>query len=313
MSLAETNLRPVDREVALSRVVQRLFNKPHAVHPAKVPFILSAIRSKYGIRSIALGGSVIGETEMSAISHAGKMEAIARDGTRRDGRIFREADDVAIIEVWGTLMKDWGLDPMSGATGYDGIEQKLVAAMLDDNIKAIWFDIDSGGGEVAGLFDLVDLIWSCNAKNGGKPIFAMAAEEAYSAAYAIASAADKVFVPRFGGVGSVGVITMHATFQRQLESEGIDVTIIRAGEEKARANSFEQLPEHTMAQIQAEAEEIRDGFIDTVARNMALPKKTVRETEGLDYMGQHARAIGFVSAVCSEHEAWGKLQRRINR
>jgi ClpP class serine protease len=308
-----SDLRPLDREVSLSRVVQRLFNKPHAVHPAKVPFILAAIRGKYGIRSIALGGNVIGEVEMGAMAQAGKMEAIARDGRRREGRIFREADGVAIIEVWGTLMKDWGLDPMSGATGYDGIEQKLVAAMEDENIRAIWLDIDSGGGEVAGLFDLVDLIWSFNAKNGGKPIYAMAAEEAYSAAYAIASAGDKLFVPRYGGVGSVGVITLHATFQRQLEAEGIDVTIIRAGEEKARANSFEQLPEHTLAQIQAEAEEIRDGFIETIARNMALSKKTVRETEGLDYMGRHARAIGFVSAVCSEHEAWGKLQRRINR
>lgn len=302
------------RELCLSRVVQRIFDHPYALHESRVPMILGAIRGKYGIRQITMGDQVIDEIGMDAFAAAGREQALARDARRRDGRIFREADGVAIIEVWGTLVKDWGADPFSGITGYDGIEQKLIAAMEDENIKAIWLDIDSGGGDVAGLFDLVDLIYSMNARNGGKPIYAMAAEHAYSAAYAIGSAADKLFVPRYGGVGSVGVITMHASFKRALDAEGIDVTVIRSGEEKARANPYELLPESTKAHIQRQIDAIREGFIKTVARNRpAASEKIVRETEGLDYMGEDARAIGLVSAVCSEHEAWGKLLRRINR
>ncbi|TOL42864.1 serine peptidase, partial [Vibrio parahaemolyticus] len=70
----------------------------------------------------------------------------------------------------------------------------------------ICLDIDSPGGEVAGCFDLVDLIYELRGK---KPIYAILSENAYSAAYAIASAADKIYVPRTGGVGSVGVIVIH--------------------------------------------------------------------------------------------------------
>ena len=100
-------------------------------------------------------------------------------------------------------------------TGYDGIEQKLVAAQADPDVKGIYLSIDSGGGDVAGLFPLVDMIAGMSVRGGGKkPIYAMLADYGYSAAYAIASAADKVFLPETGGAGNVGVITMHANMGR---------------------------------------------------------------------------------------------------
>jgi ClpP class serine protease len=45
---------------------------------------------------------------------------------------------------------------------------------------------------VAGCFDLVDEIYNARGK---KPIHAILTENAYSAAYAIASAADRISVP----------------------------------------------------------------------------------------------------------------------
>jgi ClpP class serine protease len=198
-------------------------------------------------------------------------------------------------------------------TGYDGIETKILDAENDPGIAAKALVIDSGGGDVAGLFDLVDLIWSMNAKNGGKPTYAICADHAYSAAFAIATAADKVWVPRTGGVGSVGVITLHADYSEQLASNGIKVTVIRSGAEKFRAHPAENLPAHTQAHIQAQIDEIRAIFIETVARNMGISKKSVRETEALDYMGAQAKAIGFVNEVGSKHQAWYSIQQRISR
>ena len=306
-------LRQVNRPLETSKLLQRVFASPLAIKDSYASTLLTAIRGKYGISNLVLGNVRLDEEDMAGMQHQAQIQASARDASRSNGRIFDETEGVAIIPVYGTLTKSWGLDPWCGFTGYDGIEAKVIAAMLDENIKAIWFDIDSGGGDVSGLFDLCDIIYSFNAKNGGKTMFAMCSDYAYSAAYAIASCADKVFVPRTGGCGSVGVITIHATYQRKLEQEGIDVTVIRGGEEKARANMVEQLPEQTRAHIQAQVDTVRDLFVDLVSRNMALSKKTVRETEGLDYMGVEARAIGFATDVCSEHEAWGKLMRRVDR
>ncbi len=67
-------------------------------------------------------------------------------------------------------------------------------------VKGIAFVIDSPGGHVAGNFDLVDKIF---AARDVKPIRAFAAENAYSAAYSIASAAQSITVARTGGVGSI--------------------------------------------------------------------------------------------------------------
>ncbi len=309
------DLRPVDRQAELSKVMQRLFDRPLALHPSRAAMVLSALRSKYALKSLRLSEEqVLDESAMDDLAADGRRAAVY-ERSRRQGRIFDEADGVAIIPVWGSLTQSWGLDPWSGVTGYDGITQKAIAAALDENIKGIWLDIDSGGGDVAGLKACTDVLRSLSQREGGgKPIFAMANEFAYSAAYAIASCADKVFTPEFGGVGSIGVITIHATFQRAYEEAGIDVTVIRSGDEKARANSMEQLPDSTRAHIQRQCDIIRDWFVSHVSECMpGLSQKIVRETEGLDYMGEDARAIGLVSGVCSEAEAWGKLQRRINR
>jgi ClpP class serine protease len=74
------------------------------------------------------------------------------------------------------------------------------------------------GGEVSGCFDLVDAIYAIRGK---KPIWGILNEYAYSAGYAIASACDYVTVPRTGGVGSIGVITMHVDMSKAIDSAGL--------------------------------------------------------------------------------------------
>jgi signal peptide peptidase SppA len=313
--MPEFDMRPVNRQAELSKVMQRIMDRPLAMHPSRAAMVMAALKSKYALNTLRLADDEILDGDaMDALAADGRQAAVA-ERSRRQGRIFDEADGVAIIPVWGSLTQSWGLDPYSGVTGYDGIIAKAIAASEDENIKAIWLDIDSGGGDVAGLKACTDILRSLSQREGGdKPIFAMANEFAYSAAYAIACCADKLFVPEFGGVGSIGVITIHATMARYYEKQGIDVTVIRSGEQKARANSVEILPEETRDHIQRQCDVIRQWFVNHVSECMpGLSQKTVRETEGLDYMGQDARAIGLVSDVCSEAEAWGKLLRRINR
>ncbi len=80
-------------------------------------------------------------------------------------------------------------------------------------------DIDSPGGEVSGLFDLVDFIFNSRNK---KPIFSVANDYACSAAYAIASATEKIFVTRTSCVGSIGVIATHLDVSEADKKDGMD-------------------------------------------------------------------------------------------
>jgi ClpP class serine protease len=54
-------------------------------------------------------------------------------------------------------------------TGYDGIRQAFLTAMEDPDISGICLDIDSPGGEVAGCFDLVDVIYGARGKSPFMP------------------------------------------------------------------------------------------------------------------------------------------------
>lgn len=310
------------RPRSLIHVSRQLFNQPVFVTEDWASVILSAARSELNINLISrTDGVEIDRMGMERLARAARADVDVREDQRYRGDVNEVTNGIAVIPIEGTLTKSWGLDPYSGFTGYDGIKAKLIAAMEDNDVEAIMLDIDSPGGAVAGCFDLVDLIYALREENQ-KPIAAIANEMACSAAYAIYSAATPGFrfVPRTGEIGSIGVLMMHTDVQKALQMEGIEVRIFRAGKWKAEGNGYEDMAKETADRIQATLDEMRDLFVNTVARNLARPgddvnalKKTVRETEGLTYIGRHARDIGLADEVGSEDQLWARLLERLGR
>src|SRR3569623_348193 len=88
----------------------------------------------------------------------------------------------------------------------------------------------SRGGDANGVFDLGNKIMPARSQMA---IWAMADGDAFSAAYAIASAAEKVYTTRAGMAGSIGVIAMHMDQCARLEMAGVKYTAIIAGDKKA--------------------------------------------------------------------------------
>ena len=193
-------------------------------------------------------------------------------------------------------------------TGYDGIRQNFVMALDDDRVEAIVLDIDSPGGEVAGCFDLADAIY---ASRGDKPIWAILGENAYSAAYALASAADRITVPRTGGTGSVGVIYMHVSFEEALKKAGIEVTLITKGDLKAETAETSNLSEDAYKRMKADVEAVGDLFDRTVARNRGMRQKAVFDTQAGVFLGGKGVEIGFADAVMAPDEAFRVLLKTL--
>ena len=296
----------------LPRLASQLLNTPLAIHRDRAQVLAAVFSGRLNIDGFIQEHQRLDRADFERVAFEARMEADAKRAERKSGSIVEAVGNIAVIQVWGTLTRTWGVGPYSDTTGYDGILMQLEEALNDPEIKGIWLDIDSGGGSVNGLFDLVDVIYAARARNGGpKPIWAMAADYAFSAAYAIGSAADKFMVPPTGGVGSVGVITMHTSFREALENEGIKVTVMREPELKAKATNFEDLDAETEEHIRGQLREVCAIFQDKVARNMGLSRKAVADTKGLDYMGATAKAVGFVSDVLPEPLAWEKFKRHI--
>ncbi len=214
-----------------SHMAQRLFNVPLAIRREKAEVIMAALMDRLGVSQIARLES--GRMKPMAFDDWGDdYDSFSREGRIPDPGYDMIADTgVALVSVQGTLVQKLGtLRPWSGMTGYDGLRQAILSAHADPKVKAIVLDVDSPGGEVAGCFDLVDTIYKLR---GNKPIWSILTESAYSAGYAIASAADRVIVPRTGGVGSIGVIVMHVDWSKALTDAGVAVTFITYGDRKA--------------------------------------------------------------------------------
>lgn len=287
--------------------MQRVYNRPLAITPERAAFVLAVMRDRFALKALQDdAGRFYDRRGLETLAGGAKAAQFEQRGWGSEP-LFRKRRGIATIEVDGILVKKNGVDPYCGMTGYDGIEAKIRAALDDDEVKAIWFDINSGGGEVSGCFGLCDFIYENRASNGGKLMVAMAADDAYSAAYAIASCADIVAVPPSGGVGSIGVLVVHVEESKALEMEGLTATIIRSGKHKAEFNSIEPLKDDVRRRVQAEVDAVRDQFVDLVARNRGVARESIFQTEALTYMGRDAEAIGLVDQVVSEQQMFAQL------
>lgn len=277
----------------LPHLAQKLFNTPLAIHPQKAEVIVSSLTERLGI------------TQIRSAMMEDDDEYFSRKARKDSG--YDVLEGIAIIPVYGTLVQKLGtLRPYSGMTGYDGIRRVFLTAINDPEVKGICLDIDSPGGEVAGCFDLVDLIY---AERGKKPIHAILSENAFSAAYAIASAADRIYVPRTGGVGSVGVIVIHCDWSQRIKDDGLKVSIITYGNRKAESNPYVALSDEAKAAIQHDVDEMGRLFVSTVSRNRGLSETVIRNTQAACYLAAEGVQMGLADVVASPDVAFQELMK----
>jgi capsid assembly protease len=277
----------------LPYIASRMFNTPVAIHPQKAEVIVSALADRMGIARVA--------RLMEDDDYGGTPGAMSGPSRDKPQAGYDIVQGVAVVPVYGTLVQKLGtLRPYSGMSGYDGIRQNLLMALADPEVKAIFMDFDTPGGEVAGCFDLVDTI---HRARGIKPIWGMANEMAYSAGMALISACDRVMVPRTGGEGSVGVVVLHMDWSAAIDEAGLKVTIITYGGLKAEGNPYQRLSKEAKGRIQNDINTMGELFVETVARNRNLSPDAVRDTQAACYLGGRCVEVGFADAVMPADEA----------
>lgn len=293
MTLATLARRLLGRDAASRAPSERTRANPLAARFASEPALVAPHARDRFEACLTAAASVAGLDELMEA----RASAAADDFWCEDlawVRPYRVVDGVLRIPVAGVLLSGFPYQLYDWATGYEYIAAAYERGLSDGNVRGIAFVIDSPGGEVAGNFDLVDLMYG---RRGAKPTVAIAAESAYSAAYSIASAADRIVVTRTGGVGSIGVVTSHVDMSRWLDELGLKVTFVFAGAHKVDGNPYEPLPDAVRARIQARIDEIYGIFAGIVARNRDLDEAAVRATEALTYSAREAVDIGLADEI----------------
>ena len=268
-----------------------------AIEPAKAEMMLSVLMGR------AIGAPAAFDQDDEVLWSA--REAAAR---RKD----EPQAGIAVVPVTGVISPRVhdveGLSTGGGmsAEGFAAVMRQLAA---DPNIKGIVLDVDSPGGNVAGVPEAVGAIR--DVKAAGKPITAVAHHWAASAAYWLASAADELVVTPSGEVGSIGVYVYHEDISKRLGMLGVTPTLIKAGANKAEGHPAFPLGEEAAAHVQARVDDYYGMFVKDVAKGRGVPLSTVRDSFGGGRMvgAQEAVRLGMADRVDSLADTIKRMQR----
>ena len=220
-------------------------------------------------------------------------------------------DGIAILPVLGTLVRRSSyIGAASGLTSYHDIEAMAETAFADPMVKAVLLEIDSSGGEAGGVFDLAQRLRALS-QTSDKPLWAIADEAALSAAYAIACAADRVWLTRTAEVGSIGVVAVHVDESVADAKAGLNYTFLHAGAHKVDGHPHAPLPVPVAADIQADIDRLHEQFIALVAGFRRVTVDAIRDTEARVYRGEAAIQAGLADQIGTRAEAITALQRQL--
>lgn len=238
-------------------------------------------------QTVLKGAAAEGSDEDDFWGAPGSFKSMVRPYIVRDG--------VLHIPVLGVLLNRFPYAFGSWATGYDYIRAALHRGLEDPAVQGIALVVDSPGGMVSGCFDLADEISEASAQE--KPVHAYANEHAYSAAYALAAAADRITVAQTGGVGSIGVVATHVDISKMLEEYGVEFTFVHAGKHKIDGRPEKPLTASAQERMQHRVNTTYQIFVSHVARNRDMSEEAVRETEADVFTAPESVENGLADAI----------------
>ena len=189
------------------------------------------------------------------------------------------------------------------ATDSNMIGDALREAGARDDISAVFLDIDSPGGTVAGTPELAAIVASINER---KPVYAFSSGLMASAAYWIASQARAIYATPSAQVGSIGVVQAVIDDTAALDAEGIKVEVFTVGKYKAMGAPGTPLTDDQRELIRSNIAEIAQEFHTAVlARGRSIPAEAM---EGQTFSGRQAQRFNLAGMVPDRAEAMRRLR-----
>ncbi len=218
-------------------------------------------------------------------------------------------DGTAIIPIHGPITARSDLFTFFlGGTALSDLAKDFQAALDNDQIKAILFDVDSPGGVALGPMEMAQAIFNARGK---KPIWSYVGRNCSSAAYWLASATEKIIANPSALLGSIGVVTT-IPVQEETDSEGyknIEVVSSNAGRKRPDPRTTEG-----MAEIKRELDDLESQFIESVARYRNTTIDAVRNDfgQGGVLIGKNAVLNGMADELGTYEDTLTKLNQKFS-
>lgn len=201
-------------------------------------------------------------------------------------------DGVAILPLDGPLMK---ARSKFGGTSTVATRHLLRQALADDAVSAVMLRIESPGGHVSGTMELAEDV---RAATGRKPVHAYIEDIGASAAYWVASQAERITSNAMADVGSIGVYAVLYDETAAAEMEGVKVVVVSSGPAKGAGVPGTPITEEIVAEVRASVDAVSEEFFGAVRKGRSLtPARLEAVTGGGIWPAKEAERLGLLDAV----------------
>lgn len=213
-------------------------------------------------------------------------------------------DGIGVVAIEGPILRkpDLFARIFFGATSSEDIGDAIREAAGRDDIKAVFLNIDSPGGTVAGTPELANAVAALDKK---KPVYAFSSGLMCSAAYWVASQARAIYATPSAQVGSIGVVQAVLDNSAALDKAGIKVEVFSVGKYKAMGAPGTPLTDDQRELISSNLAEIAGEFHAAVlAKGRAIPAEAM---EGQTFSGKQAQRHNLAGMVADRADAMRRL------
>lgn len=248
---------------------------------------------------------------MNLVAHVQRMQAAGPQAVELEAR-SRKSDEktVAVIEIEGTMTKHGS--SLSDAGSTIAIRRQVRTSARDPGIDGILLRIDSPGGTVAGTADLAKEVREARSR---KPVFAFVEDLAASAAYWVASSADKVFAnDTTAFVGGIGTYIGLYDLSGHAAQQGIRALVVKSGKFKGAGFPGTEITQEQQEHFQDLVDKTQAQFTAAVSQGRSLTVERVSEiADGRVHMASDAQSLGLIDGIKSFDDTVAELVRATDR
>ena len=209
-------------------------------------------------------------------------------------QIYEDDSNVALIKVYGDIVgyeEEWEGGWMQ--TSSEKVLEYINQININEQIKAIIVEIDSGGGEPVASEEIYMAL-----KRTQKPTVALIKGMGASGAYVVAIGTDKIYASNFSDVGSIGVTMSYLDYSKQSEKEGIIYQHLSSGKFKDTGDPDKELTDEEKELLMRDINKVHRMFVELIAENRDLDFEYVSKlADGSTMLGIDAKEVGLIDEI----------------
>ncbi len=240
------------------------------------------------------------DAERAALQQAGAGAELVSVFKYQPPYVRYEGPAIAIVGGEGAIVTGgYSGSPFGGEGNFasDSIAEAILSAGRNENVGAIVFRVDSGGGSAIAS----EQIWRAveRVRNDmNKPVVVSMGSVAASGGYYVAAGADAIFASETTITGSIGVYGGKFALAEAMRRFGVNPSTIAVGGPMASIYTLDSFTDEQRELLYAGLERTYDRFMNIVATGRELDESRVREiARGRVWSGTDAADLGLVTNV----------------